>query len=231
VFHSGKYSCRIDRDTSSAGAFSTITAAIPLDFVGQTITWRGWIKTQNVSDSVAIWIREDGVTPFLQFATSQGLAVHGTTDWTQYSISVPVTSAATRVVFGFLVVGTCSGWVDDLEMLVDGVPVAQAPGIPAVFTTDHEFDNGSKVAITSLSDTQVQNLATLAKVWGFLKYHHPAVTSGKHHWDYELFRILPQVLTALCRDQTAGLRLPVARAVSLLEYGAVLLPQSRHYLR
>src|SRR5262249_13160932 len=41
-----------------------------------------------------------------------------------------------------------------------------------------------------------KNLATLARVWGFLKYHHPAVTSGKRHWDYDLFRVLPQVLAA-----------------------------------
>ena len=198
VFHSGKYSARIDRSATSSGTFSTVTASIPLDFVGQAIVWRGWVKTENVSDSVAIWLREDaGSTPSVAFATSQGLGVNGTTDWKQYSISVPVVSRATQVIFGFLVSGTGKGWVDDLELLVDGVPAAQAPGIPTVFTTDHEFDNGSKIAITSLSDMQVKNLAALAKIWGFLKYHHPAVTSGKHHWDYELFRILPQVLNAV----------------------------------
>lgn len=42
-----------------------------------------------------------------------------------------------------------------------------------------------------------------AVVWGFLKYHHPAVTSGQHHWDYELFRIMPQVLAA--PDQASAL--------------------------
>ena len=62
--------------------------------------------------------------------------------------------------------------------------------------TDHEFDNGSKINFTSLTDVQSQNLATLARVWGFLKYHHPAVTGGKHHWDYDLFRVMPQVLAA-----------------------------------
>jgi len=197
VFHSGKYSARIERSATTAGTFSTITVAIPLDFTGQMITWRGWIKTEDVSDSVALWLREDqGTTASVAFATSQGLGVKGTTDWKQYSISVPVVSGATTVIFGFLVSGTGKGWVDDLELLVDGVPAAQAPGIPTIFTTDHEFDGGSKITITSLSEMQNKNLATLAKVWGFVKYHHSAVTSGKHHWDYELFRILPQVLKA-----------------------------------
>ena len=45
-------------------------------------------------------------------------------------------------------------------------------------SSDHQFDAGSGISISQLSSTQIENLATLGKVWGFLKYHHPAVTSG-----------------------------------------------------
>ncbi|MES2629490.1 MAG: S41 family peptidase [Bacteroidota bacterium] len=37
----------------------------------------------------------------------------------------------------------------------------------------------------STSPEQAQNIATFCKVWGFLKYHHPTVTSGKVDWDKE----------------------------------------------
>lgn len=50
--------------------------------------------------------------------------------------------------------------------------------------------------MTALTPVQVENLALLGEVWGFLKYHHPAVTSGSYHWDYELFRITPAILAA-----------------------------------
>jgi C-terminal processing protease CtpA/Prc len=43
---------------------------------------------------------------------------------------------------------------------------------------------------------QIENLATLGKVWGFLKYHHPLVTGGQRHWDYDLFRVMPAILAA-----------------------------------
>lgn len=33
-------------------------------------------------------------------------------------------------------------------------------------------------------------------LWGFLKYHHPAVAAGKYNWDAELFRVLPNLLAA-----------------------------------
>jgi hypothetical protein len=61
---------------------------------------------------------------------------------------------------------------------------------------DHEFDGDSRIRISKLTPTQVANLATLGRVWGFLKYHHPKITSGGLHWDYELFRVLPKVLAA-----------------------------------
>jgi C-terminal processing protease CtpA/Prc len=203
--HSGKYSARIERTASSSGTFSTLTQAIPVDFAGKTVEWRGFIKTENVSDAVALWLREDGDGGSVEaFATMQGLGIKGTTDWKQYSITLPWNEQAQRLYFGFLLAGTGKGWVDDLEMLVDGQPVAQAPNrITTILDTDHEFDDGSGISLTALSDVQISNLATLAKVWGFLKYHHPAITSGKHHWDYDLFRIMPQVVAAI--DRTSAI--------------------------
>jgi hypothetical protein len=69
----------------------------------------------------------------------------------------------------------------------------------SVVDSDHEFDGGSGIAVTHLSSVQIDNLATLGKVWGFLKYHHPSITSGQHHWDYDLFRVLPAVVAATDR--------------------------------
>ena len=55
-----------------------------------------------------------------------------------------------------------------------------------------------------LTKAQIENLATLGKVWGFLKYHHPRITSGERHMDYELFRILPAILAAPDRASANG---------------------------
>jgi C-terminal processing protease CtpA/Prc len=197
VVHSGNYAARIERSSSSSAAFSTLTTSISRDFAGKTLVWRGFVKTENVSDTVALWLREDGDTPNLAFASSQGLRVSGTTDWTEYSITLPVANDAKQLIFGFLLSGTGKAWVDDLQLQVDGKAVADAPAlIPTVFDLDHEFDGGSRITLDILSDIQIKNLMKLAKVWGFLKYHHPAVTGGQRHWDYDLFRILPPVLAA-----------------------------------
>ena len=61
---------------------------------------------------------------------------------------------------------------------------------------DQEFVHGSGIQIDALTPVQIDSLVVLGRVWGFLKYHHPTVTSGKRHWDFELFRILPSVIDA-----------------------------------
>lgn len=199
VVHSGKWSVRLDRDSKSPSTFSVITRNIPMDFAGSTIELRGFLRLKDVTGFAGLWMREDGETTNLQFTNMQEQQVKGTNDWTEYSIRLPLEPLAQKLFFGVLVTDTGTLWADDLQLLVDGKPIAEAKPVERTLTvldTDHEFDKGSRIAIASLSPLQVENLVTLGRVWGFLKYHHPAITSGKRHWDYELFRILPAILAA-----------------------------------
>jgi len=49
---------------------------------------------------------------------------------------------------------------------------------------------------SSLAPAQVESLVLLGRVWGFVKYHHPRVTSGGLDWDAELRGVIPRVLSA-----------------------------------
>lgn len=199
IVHGGQASARIERTPSSPGEFSTLTKAVAIDFSGQRIQIRGWLRTEDVSGWVGLWMREDGETPGLEFNNMQARQIKGTTAWTEYTFVLPLNPAARTLTFGALAAGTGKLWVDDLQLLVDGKPIWEAPKVERPLTAiekDHEFDKGSGIAIQSLSPVQIENLVTLGKVWGFLKYHHPAVVSGQRHWDYDLFRVMPAVLAA-----------------------------------
>lgn len=63
-------------------------------------------------------------------------------------------------------------------------------------SADHIFDKGSSISVHKLSGTQIRDLAVLGKVWGFLKYYHPKANSGTLNWDYELFKVMPEILSA-----------------------------------
>ena len=203
VVHSGHWSVRLQRDAKSQGAFSVITGTLPVDFKGQRIELRGYLKLQDVSDFAGLWIREDADGQPLSLENMQSQQVKGTRDWTEYRIELPIDPAAQKIYFGVLSGGTGTTWADDLELLVDGKPIAEAPAatVPAGLPVDHEFDSGSGIALTDLSAIQVSNLVTLGRVWGFLKYHHLAITAGQHNWDYDLFRVLPKVLAARDRER------------------------------
>ncbi|MFN7922994.1 MAG: hypothetical protein U0Q16_23020 [Bryobacteraceae bacterium] len=132
VFHGGSYSAHVQRGPSSVGEFGGIVASIPMDFAGKTIELRGFAKTENVSSSIGMYLREDGVSGPVEFATTQGLGVKGTTSWTEYSVSLPLVSSGKTLFVVATLFGTGHAWFDDLQLLVDGKPVALAPlGVPS----------------------------------------------------------------------------------------------------
>jgi C-terminal processing protease CtpA/Prc len=205
VAHSGKNSIRLARDNGSERSFSTLTKQIPLNYTGDSLELRGFLRTEDVSDFAGLWMREDQDGAVVAFDNMQGRGLKGTTDWTEYSIKLPLRPGAQILYIGALVSGTGKLWVDDLRLTLDGKPISEAPKIERPQTAldrDHQFDSGSGVALQALTPVQIDNLVMLGKVWGFLKYYHPAVTSGQKHWDYELLRISPAVLAVT--DQTAA---------------------------
>jgi C-terminal processing protease CtpA/Prc len=203
IIHGGHGAIRIERTSAAAGSFSAITQHAPVDFSGSTVELRGYVRTEDVHGGAGLWLREDDDGGSVQFSNSLKPGVQGTTDWTEVSIELPLDPRAKKLVWGVLLRGDGKAWADDLKLLVDGKPVWDAPYLEqekTVLDRDHEFDHGSGIAIMKLTSQQVENLAELGKVWGFLKYHHPKITSGQVHWDYELLRVLPTILAASDRQ-------------------------------
>ena len=195
--YEGLWSGRMDRRADSEGEFSSFRVSLPRRFAGQTLQLTGWIRTEDVNGIAGLWLREDGRDGAVQLANSVDDGATGTTDWAQYSLTLPLDDRARHILFGALLGGEGTAWVDGIELRVDGVPVWETPVVlpdwrPAELDT--EFDTGSSIAPQELSAVQVDRLELLGRVWGFVKYHHPDVRSGGVNWDYELFRILPSVL-------------------------------------
>ncbi|MBC8882831.1 hypothetical protein H9X57_03880 [Flavobacterium piscinae] len=90
-------------------------------------------------------------------------------------------------------------WLDDLKVTIDGKEIQKIkPYFKEVFPAqlDKEFDESSKITTFDYTSTHISNLKMLGLIWGFLKYHHPKVASGDLNWDYELFRIMPKIISA-----------------------------------
>ena len=189
ITQSGKTAAAIE-STSDNVTFNALAYSIPADFGGKKIKLTGYIKTENVAGGWSgLWMRID---PQVAFDNMQSRGITGTTDWKQYEIELPLNSNAKTVVIGGILSGTGKMWLDNLEVTIDGKSLDKAPEKELTKPQlDKEFDEGSQVVFLTLDKDQIANLDILGRIWGFLKYYHPAIGEGNYNWDYELFRILP----------------------------------------
>ena len=86
------------------------------------------------------------------------------------------------------------------QVLIDNRDISEAkPKYKALLDT--AFDEGSKISTININTEKCDNLTVLGKLWGFLKYYHPAIAKGDINWDYELFRIMPKVINSISKAQ------------------------------
>ena len=128
IVHGGNGAARLERDADSPGNSTIITKRLLIDFDGQWVELRGFLRTEGVSGFAGLWMREDGSDGrLLQSDNMHSQGVLGTTGWAEYTIRLPLDKKARELVFGVLMVGEGIVWADDLQLLVDGKPISQAP--------------------------------------------------------------------------------------------------------
>lgn len=213
IKHSGNLSLSIERRPGdTASQFTARAVTIPVDFNGDKIKISGWLKTENVSAYAQLWLRQDDDKGrLLILANYPRTSLKGTTGWTRYDTTLILHERASVIYFGFLIVGSGKVWCDDLDIEVDGKPlqnIERGNRVMAPALKDNsEFEKGSGIQVTHPAPQQVENLALLGKVWGFLKYYHPYIAQGNLNWDYELFRFLPAYLAVKSKEERNALLL------------------------
>lgn len=87
-----------------------------------------WVKAENIIGWSGLWMRVDGVSNSQipesnLFDNMHDRPIQGTSDWTEYSITLDVPEKATNVYFGILLDGTGKVWADDFKFtVVDTLP-------------------------------------------------------------------------------------------------------------
>lgn len=202
VKHTGNVSLLIEsKENISKKNFGSVAMAIPANYLGKEIEVRAYMKFQNVSDgSIGLLMRiDDKDQRTLEFEDGHQKNIHGTGPWGFYSVSLVLPAKAKTIYIGASLTGTGKLWVDDFQVLIDGKKLSDArqkAKIELKADRDNEFDSCSTITAIPLDSQKIQTLIVLGKVWGFLKYYHPAIAKGNYNWDYELFRILPKMLNS-----------------------------------
>lgn len=201
IMHSGKKSILIQpTDKRTTGSFGCIAYLIPARYEGQEIELKAFMKLLDVSDGpIGLMLRINGSTGILGFDNMQQRNIMGTKDWTLYSVKLPYPEGAKSIYIGAILSGKGQLWVDDFEVLIDGVPIEKVKQIQIKeykADLDREFDKGSGIGPFNPNAQNIKDLRLLGLIWGFLKYYHPSIAEGNYNWDYELFRIMPKIINA-----------------------------------
>lgn len=70
------------------------------------------------------------------------------------------------------------------------------------------------------SEAQIENLAKLCKVWGYVKYTHPVFLLGEKDWDEELLKLIPAVSEA-DSDEVNGILHEWVASLGEVDYGTL----------
>ena len=176
---------------------------IPAQYRGKQITLSTYVKTSSNNQNINLSLTElDNNYRQIDFTTPSHHET--TTDWKQYHNTISMSGKAKifRIRIDFQ--GQGKFWIDDVEIQIDGKDISTAKKKIrriSLAEKDTEFVNGSDIIFPELNNKLIAELELLGKLWGFLKYYHPQVGTGKYNWDYELFRILPSFLQAECIEQ------------------------------
>lgn len=172
--------------------------SFPVDFGGKVLGIKMFIK-KEISDKGSSGVLLNSYYNEWIVSESNELVITSSKNeegWEEYSANLMLNYDIRKIVIEVYLYGFSQLWASDFKILVDGKDITLASGkITPGAKFDHEFDKSSNIEINNLTPLMNENLNVLGKVWGFLKYHHSAVAKGNYNWDYELFRILPKILS------------------------------------
>lgn len=199
IKHAGNNALELVRNADAEEKdFGCFVFVVPVTFSGKTAQFKAFMKTEAVTDGYAsLFVSIEGSGNNYYF-TNNVSNLKGTNDWYEFNTpSFSLGKGAETMYVGVILKGKGSLWADDFQLLVDGKDYLKAPKIKgADFKADQDsaFSKSSGIEIGITNRVQVDNIALLCKVWGFLKYYHPAIAAGNYSWDNELFRFLPSYL-------------------------------------
>ncbi|MGV8964293.1 MAG: S41 family peptidase [Candidatus Saccharimonadaceae bacterium] len=200
---SGKYSVSIESNSNDLITRPALIYTLPDNYAGKRITLSGYIKTENVTEGYAELLMS--IEPEIASGEMYFDGITGTTDWKKYEITLEMYPEQTqRIVIGGALYGKGKMWLDDLKITIDGKNILKAQvhnSKPFPAKNDKEFDNGSNIVFPELTVKKIEDLELLGRIWGFLKYHHPAIAKGVYNFDNELFSVLPEYLSAGSNQQ------------------------------
>ena len=108
------------KETKIKGFGTLMQSCSAKDYLGKRIKMSGYVKSDEVKGWAGLWLRVDGTngTKPLAMDNMGDRKIIGTTEWTEYHITLDVPSESTTLNFGALLDGTGKIWFDNITFTI-----------------------------------------------------------------------------------------------------------------
>lgn len=123
IFQNGEKSSYIESIKPKINGFGTLMQTCSAEeYLGKKVKMSGFIKTENLSDRVGLWLRIDPINSNSSkyFDNMGNRPIKGATNWTKYEIILDVPTNSYSMNFGVLIGGTGKVWLDNLSFEIIG---------------------------------------------------------------------------------------------------------------
>lgn len=126
VFFEGKCSFIVSSYAEENRGYLGGSSIFKLPDLGGKKTFKvtAYLKTEDVRNGeLNLGVQIDGADGLINKISLDEKAPKGTTNWTKYSLEIPITFDTKSISFGFGMNGTGKGWIDKFEIFVDGLAI------------------------------------------------------------------------------------------------------------
>lgn len=184
--HGGPLSVRLERrpDAGPDQKFGTVVRSIDAaHYRGKKIRFRAAVRIKpQKGQEVGLWLRIDrprAAGP--GFFDNMGDRPITSEAWQSYEIVGDVAPDAERIVFGLLLGGPGTAWMDSASLEVIGAATSTPAAAPPPPPPAEEPTIGLEAA-RPLTDRGLRNLEAFARLYGYVRFFHPSEEALAADW-------------------------------------------------
>jgi len=147
--------------------FGNLTQTLPAGgYTLRHIRLRAAIRVQGGQTRAQMWLRLDRADNSMAFLENMSSRPVTASEWNDYDIETNVAGDVSRIVFGVMLFGGGTAWVDDVSLDILG-----------------EVRKDAIEAARPLTTRGLANLTAFAKLYGYVRHFHPSDQAAVTDWD------------------------------------------------
>lgn len=200
----GAYSLRVRNDSSVAWLFQSLENR-GLD--ATRITLSAWVKvTSGDTNAVKLFLKLTGIDSVTGYQETNAGRINGKNGWTRLWLTLPFDKERVRTIMvGAVLRGKITCHFDMFELLPDSVSAHKAKYMGDLAQRDTANRWSSGVSIPHLSPLMHERLYDVGMIWCYLKYYHPAFSTGEKNADVALCSLLKKASDSLAQKEWYGM--------------------------